>query len=158
MIRGLDVDFIIMDDCDYLGWADEDLFPDEEEFNTETPDDMYGKYRKDISHLATLDVYRVLDLFGVTDHALGHAIKKLLLAGVRTGNKTMFEDIMEAHDTLVRWMQMREEDLCTVNATTVDGATTREQKRPIQEQGLAQTLNSATEELVSTGRTTTYLQ
>lgn len=137
MIGGLDVDFIIMDDCDCLGWDDEDLFPDEEEFNTETPDDMYGKYRKDISHLCTLDVYRVLDLFGVTDHALGHAIKKLLLAGVRTGNKTMFEDIMEAHDTLVRWMQMREEDLCTVNTTTVDGATLRQTQTLMPDQALA---------------------
>lgn len=84
---------------------------------------MYDKYFKDVSHLHSVDIYRVLDLFDVTDHALGHAIKKLLLAGVRTGNKTMFEDIMEAHDTLGRWMQMREEDLCTVNTTTVDGAT-----------------------------------
>lgn len=99
----------------------------------------YAKYFKDVPHLSSVDIYRVLDLFGVTDHALGHAIKKLLLAGVRTGNKTMFEDIMEAHDTLGRWMQMREEDLCTVNTMTVDGATLRKEQILVPEQVLVPT-------------------
>ncbi len=45
-------------------------------------------YHKDVSNLKTIDVYRTLELFGVTDQALGHAIKKLLCAGQRGGRYT----------------------------------------------------------------------
>lgn len=86
---------------------------------------MYDKYFKDVRHIDSVGIYRVLDLFGVTDHAIGHAIKKLLLAGVRTGNKTMFEDIMEARDTLGRWMQMQEENFCT-DGTYITGDNSEE--------------------------------
>jgi hypothetical protein len=85
----------------------------------------YDKYYKDVSCLGTVDIYRVLSLFDVKDHALGHAIKKLLLAGVRTGNKTLYQDVKEAYDTLGRWLEMQEENLCTVNITTVAGAMPR---------------------------------
>ena len=63
-----------------------------------------------MAHLGSVDVYRVLDLFGVTDQALGHAIKKLLVAGNR-GVKDMDKDIQEAIDTLQRWQEMRAEDV-----------------------------------------------
>lgn len=56
-----------------------------------------------------VDVYRVLDLFGVVDPPIQHAVKKLLCAGER-GNKTMPQDIAEAIATLHRWQQMREEE------------------------------------------------
>lgn len=69
----------------------------------------YNHYKKDVSHLETIDVYRVLDLFKVTDQAIGHAIKKLLCAGDR-GNKDYEQDIKEATDTLLRRKQMKEED------------------------------------------------
>lgn len=71
---------------------------------------IYGKYFRDVSHLTKIDVYRVLQLFGVTDQAVGHAIKKLLLAGVRTGGKDFEKDIGEAMDTLARRKAMLEED------------------------------------------------
>lgn len=70
----------------------------------------YPKYYKDVSHLTVVDVYRVLDLFSVTDHAIGHAAKKLLLCGNRTGNKDIIQDITEARDTLNRFLAMQEED------------------------------------------------
>lgn len=70
----------------------------------------YGKYFKDVSGYDVIDVYRVLDLFSVDDHALGHAAKKLLLSGVRTGGKTLEQDITEARDTLNRWLEMQAED------------------------------------------------
>lgn len=70
----------------------------------------YGKYFRDVSNLTKIDVYRVLQLFGVTDQAVGHAIKKLLLSGVRTGGKTFEQDISEAMDTLARRKAMLEED------------------------------------------------
>ena len=70
----------------------------------------HAHYHKSVAHLGTIDVYRVLDLFGVTDQALGHAIKKLLVAGNR-GVKDMDKDVQEAIDTLQRWQEMRAEDV-----------------------------------------------
>jgi hypothetical protein len=71
--------------------------------------DPYAHYFKDVRHLDTLDVYRVIDLFEVTDPCIQHAIKKLLCAGSR-GQKDMAKDITEASDSLARWHEMREED------------------------------------------------
>ena len=70
----------------------------------------HAHYHKPVAHLGSIDVYRVLDLFGVTDQALGHAIKKLLVAGNR-GVKDMDKDVQEAIDTLQRWQEMRAEDV-----------------------------------------------
>lgn len=83
---------------------------------------MYGKYFRDVRHLQSIDIYQVLRLFDVSDHALGHAVKKILLAGTRTGNKSFADDIQEARDTLDRWLNM-EDERCPVNIGTVDGAT-----------------------------------
>ena len=69
----------------------------------------HAHYHKSVAHLSSVDVYRVLGLFGVTDQALGHAIKKLLVAGNR-GVKNMDKDVQEAIDTLQRWQEMRAED------------------------------------------------
>lgn len=69
----------------------------------------HSHYRKDVSHLDTIDVYRVLQLFGVTDPCLQHAAKKLLCAGQR-GAKTQDQDIQEAIDTLHRYQEMQKED------------------------------------------------
>ena len=56
-----------------------------------------------------IDVYRVLELFKVTDNAIGHAVKKLLVPGLR-GNKPTKQDIIEARDTLNRRIEMWDED------------------------------------------------
>lgn len=72
---------------------------------------QYNKYFKNVGHLELIDVYRTLELFGVTDHALGHAAKKILLCGVRTGGKKAEQEITEARDTLNRWLEMRAEDV-----------------------------------------------
>lgn len=72
-------------------------------------DKKHSHYFKDVSHLDYVDVYRVLELFGVREHAIGHAIKKLLVAGMR-GAKNQPQDIQEAIDTLVRYQEMRKED------------------------------------------------
>lgn len=71
---------------------------------------LYDEYFRDVKHLDKIDIYRILDLFGVTDHALGHTIKKLVLAGVRTGGKPSFKDITEARDALNRKLEMLQED------------------------------------------------
>lgn len=67
-----------------------------------------NKYSKECPY-SQIDVYRVLELFNVTDPAVAHAIKKLLCAGQR-GVKSYDQDIHEALKSLLRWKQMREED------------------------------------------------
>lgn len=69
----------------------------------------HNHYFKNVAHLKTVDVYRVLDLFEVTDQALGHAVKKLLVAGGR-GAKDWRKDVQEAIDTLQRRLEMADED------------------------------------------------
>jgi hypothetical protein len=70
----------------------------------------HNHYFKVVAHLSHVDVYRVLSLFGVTDPALQHAAKKLLVAGGRGGGKDISRDVQEAIDTLERWKEMRTED------------------------------------------------
>ena len=72
-------------------------------------DIKYPHYFKSVSHLETVDVYRVLSLFQVNDPCLQHAIKKLLCAGDR-GDKSMIKDITEARDSLNRHLEMLNED------------------------------------------------
>lgn len=62
-----------------------------------------------------IDVYRVLELFGVTDQAIGHAIKKLLVAGNR-GQKNFEKDISEAIATLNRKLEMMKEENVEVSS------------------------------------------
>lgn len=69
----------------------------------------HSHYFKNVRHLDGIDVYRVLELFNVTDPCLQHAIKKLLCAGGR-GAKDMEQDVQEAMDTLERWQDMQVED------------------------------------------------
>jgi hypothetical protein len=59
-------------------------------------------------------VYRVLELFGVTNPCLQHAIKKLLCAGFR-GVKDSEKDVREAIDSLNRYLQMKAEDCNLTN-------------------------------------------
>ncbi len=66
-------------------------------------------YFKRVAHLESVDVYRVLLLWGVTDPCLQHAIKKLLCAGQR-GAKSAEKDVREAVDSCLRWEEMRAED------------------------------------------------
>lgn len=54
------------------------------------------------------DPYRILQAYGITSPAQGHAIKKLLRAG--RSHKTLEEDISEVILTLERWKEMLRED------------------------------------------------
>ena len=69
----------------------------------------YGHYKKDVSHLQMIDVYRVIDLWEIKHPALQHALKKVLAAGKR-GAKDEAKDVQEAIDSLERWKQMQSED------------------------------------------------
>lgn len=57
-----------------------------------------------------IDVYRVLHAFAVVDHAIGHAIKKLLCPGQRSGGKAVDQDVAEALWSLQRYQEMRKEE------------------------------------------------
>jgi hypothetical protein len=70
----------------------------------------HSHYFKDVRHLDYIDVYRVLDLFEVTDPCIAHAVKKLLVAGKRGGGKDMDRDVQEAIDTLERYKEIRREE------------------------------------------------
>ena len=69
----------------------------------------HDNYFKDVSNLKHIDVYRVLILFDVKDHAIGHAIKKLLCAGNR-GAKDKTQDVQEAISSLLRYLEMQTEN------------------------------------------------
>lgn len=68
----------------------------------------HSHYKKDVSKLQFVDVYRVLDLFDVTHPAVQHAAKKVLCAGGR-GAKDWEKDIQEAIDSLQRALDMKKE-------------------------------------------------
>lgn len=70
----------------------------------------HAHYFRSVSHLDEIDIYRFLDLFGVTDQALGHAIKKLVAPGGRGAGKDFRKDVQEAIDTLQRRLEMLDED------------------------------------------------
>jgi hypothetical protein len=71
---------------------------------------IHNHYFKNVAHLNDVDVYRVLQLFNVTDPCIQHAVKKLLVAGGRGAGKDISKDIQEAIDSMQRWQEMREED------------------------------------------------
>ena len=55
-----------------------------------------------------LDPYRILLVYGLSNPAQQHAIKKLLRLG--TSVKTLEEDLDDVIVTLTRWKEMLEED------------------------------------------------
>lgn len=77
-------------------------------------------YHKDVKHLETVDVYRVLSMFNVSDPCIQHAVKKLLVAGGRGAGKDIGRDINEAIDSLERWKEMRVEDTGATSANIKD--------------------------------------
>ncbi len=56
-----------------------------------------------------LDPYRIADIYGITDHAIFQALKKLLVAGKR-GSKDFRQDLLEARDAITRRLEMLDED------------------------------------------------
>jgi len=71
--------------------------------------EQYPHYFKDVNHLKTIDVYRVLQLFEVTNPCVQHAIKKLLVTGKR-GTKDFEKDLKEAIISLQRAVEILKED------------------------------------------------
>lgn len=69
----------------------------------------HDHYFKDVRHLKSIDIYRILKLYNVTDPCVQHAVKKLLCSGQR-GAKDATQDIKEAFDSLGRALAMAAED------------------------------------------------
>lgn len=66
----------------------------------------YPHYFKELPEGTThIDVYMVLDLFGVTSQWIGHSIKKLLCPGQRH-DKDFTQDVTEARNTLNRGLEI----------------------------------------------------
>jgi len=66
--------------------------------------DKGAKYRKKVA-ATTIDVYDVLIGFNVTNPAIQHAIKKLLMPGQR-GSKGTIKDLEEAHWSINRAIEL----------------------------------------------------
>lgn len=78
------------------------------ESNVEQDKEKHSHYKKDISHLGTLDIYRITELFN--PHSCGaHIAKKALCSGQR-GHKDLLTDIQDIIDTAERWKEMLIED------------------------------------------------
>lgn len=73
---------------------------------------MTNIYARDVSHIKTLDPYRLQELYKMHPCA-EHVVKKLLVAGEREGSKNLDTDISDCIRTLQRWQAMREEDSVT---------------------------------------------
>ena len=65
-----------------------------------------SKYHRTIRS-ETVDVYDVLHAFNVTNPAIQHAVKKLLMPGSR-GHKSKTQDLMEAAASVQRAIEIEE--------------------------------------------------
>lgn len=99
-----------------------EIFQNVENFNGTSdpaPANPHGHYFKNVRNLAEIDVYRVIRLFGVTDPALAHAVKKLLVAGGRGAGKSQEQDVKEAIVSCKRFLEMNVEDKTDAQNATV---------------------------------------
>lgn len=62
-----------------------------------------NQYQKDVSGLDVIDVYKIADLYGITDNRQFHALKKILCAGTR-GAKGKRQDMEEAKQSIQDWL------------------------------------------------------
>ena len=65
-----------------------------------------NKYQRKVQDIV-IDIYDILAAYNVTDQAVGHAIKKLLMPGQR-GHKTALQDLMEAKASIERAITIME--------------------------------------------------
>lgn len=74
----------------------------------------HNHYFKDVRHLDYIDVYRIIDLYKITDACLQHALKKLLVAGGR-GHKDISRDVQDVIDSCLRWQEMQQENQVVID-------------------------------------------
>lgn len=71
--------------------------------------DSHSHYKRDVSKLDYIDVYRIIDLYQLHDPCFQHALKKILVPGER-GHKDLKNDIQDIIDTMRRKQEMMRED------------------------------------------------
>jgi hypothetical protein len=75
----------------------------------EAGEQKHPHYFKNVEHLQVVDVYRVIDLFGVKNPCIQHLAKKALCTGNR-GHKDLRRDLEDIIDSAERALDMLEED------------------------------------------------
>lgn len=70
--------------------------------------EVKNRYFRNVEGVGYIDIYKILELFGVSSHAVGHAVKKLLMPGQR-GSKGYRQDIEEAIASLTRELSLLDE-------------------------------------------------
>ena len=70
--------------------------------------------------VTTVDVYRVLDAFGVSDPATQHAIKKMLCTGLR-GHKDYLTDIDDSIESLQKAKDLYGQKMIYESAKSIRG-------------------------------------
>ena len=88
-----------------VDWWEHNLFT---HYTEDTLNQDLGKHYKFSFKGLKIDVYRILEIFQITNPAQQHAIKKLLRAGKSI--KPLNQDIDEVILTLERWKAMIQED------------------------------------------------
>lgn len=73
-------------------------------------DRKHSHYYKDVSKLDVIDVYRIIDLYDITDPCDQHALKKILCPGER-GHKDIIQDTQDVIDTMQRKLEMFDENV-----------------------------------------------
>lgn len=73
-------------------------------------DRKHSHYFKDVSNLDVIDVYRIIDLWKITDPCDQHALKKILCPGER-GHKDIIQDTQDVIDTMQRKLEMFSENV-----------------------------------------------
>lgn len=68
----------------------------------------HSHYFKDVSKLEVIDVYAVLELFGVTNPCMQHIVKKALCTGKR-GHKDFAKDLQDIADTANRAVELNKQ-------------------------------------------------
>ncbi len=68
---------------------------------------LFPHYHRDTKGMASVDIYAIMHLFGITDDSgsLHHALKKLMVSGER-GVKPSSQDTKEAILSLIRYMEI----------------------------------------------------
>ena len=70
---------------------------------------MTNLYKKDVSDLSYIDIYRIADLYDISDHRQFHAMKKTICAGKR-GSKSAKQDMIEAIESILNWLENNHAD------------------------------------------------
>lgn len=89
----------------------------------------HSHYFKSVEGLTHIDVYRVLQLFAVTDPCIAHAVKKLLVPGRRGAGKELNKDVKEAVDSLVRWQEIQNENAAVIERANMAPIPSMDQKK-----------------------------